>query len=89
VIAPASYSIQIKPSALSKLKKLPSQIKRRISEKIDSLAVDPRPPGVEKLEGADDLYRVRVGNYRIIYQIQDEILLIMIVKVGDRKEIYR
>ena len=44
---------------------------------------------MEKLEGTDDLYRVRVGNYRIIYQIQDENLLIMIVKVGDRKEIYR
>ena len=89
MIASTSYSIRIKPSALSKLKKLPSQIKRRISAKIDSLASDARPAGGEKLEGTDDLYRVRVGNYRIIYQIQDENLLIMIVKVGDRKEIYR
>jgi mRNA interferase RelE/StbE len=53
------------------------------------LADNPRPPGVEKLAGTEDLYRVRVGDYRIICQIQDEVLLVLAAKIGHRREIYR
>jgi mRNA interferase RelE/StbE len=60
-----------------------------LQPKIDDLANDPRPPGVKKLSAEEELYRIRVGNYRIIYAIQDDILLVTVVKVGDRKEVYR
>ena len=53
------------------------------------LAANPRPPGVEKLAGPDDFYRIRVGDYRIIYQIQDDVLMILVVKIGHRREVYR
>ncbi len=56
---------------------------------IDGLAIDPRPSGVVKLSGEENLYRVRAGDYRIVYSIQDAALLVLIVKVGDRKDVYR
>jgi mRNA interferase RelE/StbE len=65
----------------------PDQV--RIAAKIDSLAHDPRPRGVEKLSGEENLYRVRVGNYRIIYQLQDAQLIVLVVKVGHRRDVYR
>ena len=65
------------------------RFQKRIGKKIDSLAENPRPPGVEKLSGREDSYRVRVGDYRIIYRIHDKVLLIVIVEVGHRREVYR
>jgi mRNA interferase RelE/StbE len=62
---------------------------RRISAKIDSLKTNPRPSGVEKLSGEEDLYRVRVGDYRILYQIHDRILLVLILRIGHRQDVYR
>jgi len=61
----------------------------RVSRKIDALAQDPRPAGVEKLEGEADIYRVRDGNFRIIYRIEDRKLLILVLLVGDRRDVYR
>jgi len=84
------YSISIKPSALKELSKLPKATVRRAEKAIDALAEDPRPDGVKKLKGSDeDLYRIRVGDYRIIYSIEDEIKIVDIRKIGHRKEIYR
>jgi mRNA interferase RelE/StbE len=60
-----------------------------IIEKIQALASHPRPAGYAKLHGADDLYRVRQGDYRIIYQILDKALVVIVVKIGHRKEVYR
>ncbi|MEA5505602.1 type II toxin-antitoxin system RelE/ParE family toxin [Halotia wernerae UHCC 0503] len=57
--------------------------------KLEELALEPRPDGVVKLEGAASLYRVRLGKYRIVYQIQDELLLVTVVKVAHRREVYR
>jgi mRNA interferase RelE/StbE len=51
--------------------------------------MDPRPPGAKKLADSDKLYRIRSGNYRIVYQVEDEILLVLVVKIGDRKDVYR
>lgn len=62
---------------------------RRIDAKIRALADDPRPSGVKKLEGTDNLYRVRSGDFRILYQIQDTRLVVVIVDVGNRRDIYR
>ena len=58
-------------------------------EAITGLAQNPRPPGSLKMHGGDDLYRIRVGDYRIIYEIRDAILLVVVVKIGDRRDIYR
>jgi mRNA interferase RelE/StbE len=64
-------------------------LKRRITRALHSLENDARPPGCTKLQGAEALYRVRVGDYRIVYQIQDAILLVLEVQIGHRREIYR
>jgi mRNA interferase RelE/StbE len=83
------YTIEFRPAARRDLKALPREILQRISKKIDSLADAPRPPGVEKLSGSEDSYRVRVGDYRILYEIRDEVLLVIIVRVRHRREAYR
>ena len=82
------YNILIKPSAAKELKKLPKKDIPRIVAKIESLANDPRPGGVEKLTSHEN-YRVRLGIYRIIYSIEDENLIVIVIKVGHRKDIYR
>jgi mRNA interferase RelE/StbE len=83
-----AYRIEVTPRARKDLKALPKRERRRVSEQIDALRTDPRPTGCQKLKGREDFYRIRVGDYRVIYQIEDKILLILIVQVGDRKEIY-
>jgi mRNA interferase RelE/StbE len=84
----ASYKVLIKPSAAKELETLPRKDRRRITTKIQSLADNPRPPGCQKLSGQEK-YRVRQGNYRIVYEIQDKELIVLVVKVGDRKDIYK
>ncbi|KAB8319787.1 type II toxin-antitoxin system RelE/ParE family toxin [Tolypothrix campylonemoides VB511288] len=84
-----SYQIEFTPAALRQLRKLPKDIQKRIAQKVDELAFEPRPDGVVKLENIEFGYRVHVGKYRILYQIQDDLLLVTVVKVGHRKEVYR
>ena len=62
---------------------------RKVDAKIQALAENPRPAGAKKLEGVDDLYRIRSGNYRVIYQVEDVRLIVLVVDVGDRRNIYR
>jgi len=86
-----AYSIQFKPAALRSLTRLGKDTQTRLARKIDALSRNPLPFGVEKLKGIADLYRVRVGDYRILYQIQDAdaVLLILIIQIGYRREFYR
>lgn len=84
----ASYSIVINKSAAKEIAALPLKDRRRVVERIARLAEDPRPLGCEKLSN-DDKYRIRQGNYRILYQITDRESIVFIVKVGDRKNVYR
>lgn len=84
----ATYNIQIKKSAQKEIKALPATDRQRIITKIQSLANNPRGPDSKKLS-AHEYYRVRVGVYRILYEICDDVLLIMIVRVAHRKEVYR
>ena len=85
----ARYKILIKASAAKEIERLPTRKdRRRVVERIRKLADDPRPKGCEKLSG-QDRYRVRQGNYRIIYSIADDRLVVHVVKVGDRKDVYR
>lgn len=84
----ASYKLSIKRSVTKDLRRLPKKDIAKILESIASLADDPRPPGAEKLS-AQDKYRIRQGIYRIIYQIMDEELVVMVVKVGHRRAVYK
>lgn len=84
----AGYSLFFKESVRKDLDSIPKNDLQRIMVRIASLADNPRPPGSEKLSG-EEKYRVRQGNYRIIYSIEDSRLIVMIVKVGHRREVYR
>ncbi len=84
-----TYRIELKLSAVRALSSLPKKDQRRISAKIDSLAENPHPRGTEKIEGSENLFRIRSGDYRIIYQVRAKVLMILVVKIGHRKEIYR
>ncbi len=86
----ARYKVLIKPSAAKEIEAVGQKKDRqRIVASIRSLADDPRSPGCEKLAGEQDRYRVRVGRYRVIYSIGDEELLVVVVRVGHRKDVYR
>lgn len=84
----ASYSLLIKPSAVKELEALPTKDRRRIISRIHGLATDPRPHGCEKLSGLDQ-YRVRQGDYRVVYSVNDEAAAVVVVKVGHRRDVYR
>jgi len=84
----AEYEILFKESVYKDLKNIPKADLKKILSKIEKLADDPRPPGSQKLTGLE-LHRIRQGVYRIVYSIQDNELIIHVVKVGHRKEIYR
>jgi len=83
----ASYSIEIKKSASKEIAKLPKAILSRVLEKIRLLENEPRPTGCKKLS-ADEKYRIRVGNYRILYEIVNDKLIVYVVKVSHRKDVY-
>ena len=84
-----TYRVQLTPRAADELAALPPKAQRRIARKIDALAVNPRPRASKKLQGADDLYRIRSGDYRILYQIADKVLTVLVVRVGHRRDVYR
>jgi mRNA interferase RelE/StbE len=84
-----SYTIIISRSVQKQINDLPSELRERIAEKIQRLAEDPRPDGVVKLKGMGDEYRVRVGDYRVRYEINDTKGLIQVLQCKHRKDIYR
>ncbi len=84
-----AYRIEVKPSAADALAKIPQPNRRRIARKIDRLADNPRPRGARALEGRLSLYRIRIGDYRVIYQIQEAALLVLVVRIGSRGDVYR
>ena len=83
------YRIELSKPAVRQFEKLSKAVQTRLKPRIDALTRDPCPQGVKKLVGENELYRLRVGDYRIIYQIQDKILLILVLRVGNRNEVYR
>ena len=83
----ASYRIVFKQSVAKDLHPIPKKDVQRLLKRINGLADDPRPVGVEKL-GGDEKYRIRQGNYRILYVIEDDIITVTIVKVGHRRDVY-
>ena len=83
------YRIEFSHRAAKAYRVLPEDMRRRIEPKIDALADHPRPHGARKIEGEETAYRVRVGDYRILYEVHDRPLLILIMNVGHRREVYR
>jgi mRNA interferase RelE/StbE len=83
----STYRIELRPAAVKALRKIDPQDARRIQGAIALLGHDPRPPGAKALQGRPG-FRVRVGNYRIIYTIQDDVLLVVVVTLGHRRDIY-
>ncbi len=83
------YRIELTRAAVRDLTALPKPLLKRLDACIQGLTINPLPPGVKKLKNCDGLYRVRVGDYRILYQIEQEILTILVVRIGHRREVYR
>jgi mRNA interferase RelE/StbE len=84
-----AYEIVFKPAAQRDLKKLLPKMQKRLLKGIMALAENPRIQAVEKLAGYEDLFRLRVGNFRVIFEVHEAEVVVLIVRIGDRKEIYR
>lgn len=84
-----SFSIEFTPSAVREFKRLPKEVQQRISPSIERLARDPFPHGVKKLIAEQNVYRIRVGDYRVLYQVEADKLIVLVLKIGHRREIYR
>lgn len=84
-----SYRIELTKAAERDLLAVPKPVLKRLDVCLLGLTDDPLPPGVKKLKNSDGLYRVRVSDYRIIYRIEQEILTVLVVKIGHRREVYR
>lgn len=85
----ASYQIEWKRSATKELRRLPARTIARVISTVEGLASDPYPVGATKLTGSEKSYRIRIGDYRVIYTVEDDILYVEIVRVGHRKDVYR
>ncbi len=83
------YKVTVKKSAAKALTKLPKNIANQLIPSIKQLGEDPRPAGSKKLKGAEDLWRIRMGDYRVVYSIEDAIMIVDVVQVAHRKDIYR
>ena len=84
-----AYTVYLTKAAAKDLAAVPKKSLQPIDSTIRSLADNPRPHGSIKLQGSDDLYRIRKGNFRIIYKIEDEALIVTVVRVGNRQDVYR
>ena len=84
-----AYSVEFAPSTARDFRKLTREVQHRLARAIDELGANPRPRGAKKLQGEDDIWRIRAGDYRIIYEIQERRLVVMVVRVAHRREAYR
>ncbi|MFN5594111.1 MAG: type II toxin-antitoxin system RelE family toxin [Aphanizomenon sp.] len=83
------YELIITKSIQKQLDNLPNNIQERVYDKISQLAEEPRPDGVVKLKGYDNEYRIRIGDYRLVYEIQDEQLIVLLVQCKHRRDVYK
>lgn len=84
-----SYTVKFTKGAKRQLRKLPLDVQERIRAKINDLKIEPRPSGVKKLKGEENSYRIRIGDYRVVYEIEDDILKVTVVRVKHRNEVYK
>jgi mRNA interferase RelE/StbE len=85
----ATYRVEVSATAERQIRRLTRDEQIRIVRVIQRLSGDPRPAGCRKLSGHDDVFRVRVGRFRILYSVEDRRLVVLVLKVGDRKDVYR
>jgi mRNA interferase RelE/StbE len=85
----AAYEIEWRPSTRRDLRRIPPEMIRRIVQAVENLSSNPHPSGAVKLSGSDSAWRIRVSDYRIIYQIENARLVIEVIKIGHRRDIYR
>lgn len=83
------YSVTYKPSAAKALRKIHPTEQKRIAHATESLAVTPRPPGAIQLAGGEGELRIRVGDYRIVYDVEDDVLVVLVLRIGHRGDVYR
>jgi mRNA interferase RelE/StbE len=83
------YRVRTSTDADKQLAKLDGSVRDRIAQRIDALSENPRPPGCKKLKGDDNLWRVRAGDYRIVFSIHDDLLLVLVIRIAHRREVYR
>jgi mRNA interferase RelE/StbE len=83
------YEVQLIATARRELLKLPAKIRIRVADAIRALGADPRPPGCKKLSGDTAYYRIRVGDYRVLYEVRDREVLVLVITIGHRREVYR
>jgi mRNA interferase RelE/StbE len=88
-VSQEDYSVEFLRTALKELAKLPVEVKQRIASKIEELKTNPYPPGVKALKNGEGRLRLRVGDYRVIYRVEADQLVIVIIKIGHRKNIYK
>jgi mRNA interferase RelE/StbE len=88
-VSTEDYSIEFLPTALKELSKLPLEVQQRIADRIDELKTNPYPPGIKALKNGDGRLRLRVGDYRVIYRIEADNFVIIVIKVGHRRNIYK
>lgn len=84
-----AHHVEIEPQVLKELRNLPLADERRVVEKIRGLAEEPRPIGCEKMVGQRDAWRIRSGNYRVVYRVDDSEQVVTVTRVGHRREVYR
>jgi len=83
------YTVHLRPSAQKQLDKLAPRLRERIINRLEELERYPRPRDARKVAGQEDLFRIRVGDYRIVYEVHDQILIVLVIRVGHRREVYR
>ena len=83
-----TYRVSLAPSAVRQLRKVDPQVRRRLQAAIELLAENPRPPAATPLVGGAGAWRVRTGDYRIVYEIRDEELLVLVLRLGHRRDVY-
>ena len=83
-----AYKVEITRRASRDLGALPPADRKRVARRIDALAAEPRPPGARKLRGADHLYRIRAGDYRILYEVRDQVLVVLVIMIRHRSTVY-
>ena len=83
------YAVHFFPTAIRQLEQLPTKIRLQISKRIDALAENPRPPGCKLLRDRDGVHRIRSGDYRVLYRIEDDRLVVLVIRVGNSREVYR
>jgi len=83
------YEVDILPRVYKAFRRLPNETLKRIVRRIQSLGEQPRPPGCKKLRGQEDVYRIRVGEYRILYRVRDAERRVIVLNIGHRRDVYR